>query len=127
VTQALYEKLVPYITALPAVDSPINIFTATPSVLTTLSPTLNLSSAIALQQAVSGVATNDKARIEKLSILQNRSVKSDAYTLISDYFLVETSVSVESQRLVIYTLLERKITNPQKINIKIIWQSKGIA
>lgn len=128
-TPKLYEQLLPYLVALPVTDSRINIFTALPPVLTTLSEQVTLDKALIIAKAVAMIQTSDASRIQKLPILDNAGVKSDQFAVTSDYFLVETRVSMESQQLVIYTLMERKADSkdPKKSNINIVWQSKGIA
>lgn len=123
-TDALYNRLAPYLVALPQ-DVPINILTATPPVLMTLTPKLTLSTAIQWQQVLRSIQTSEKKRVESLEILKNHQLANN-YTITSDYFLVETSVSIESQQLLIYTLMERKESDDKKISIRIIWQSKGI-
>lgn len=127
-TDKLYTALSPYLIALPPNDTRINIFTASPHVLVTLGAEVTLDKAMTISKAVAAIQTNDPKRVQELPILKNLAgLSENAFTVVSDYFLVETSVSVESQQLVIYTLLERKKVNDNKVNVNVIWQSKGIA
>lgn len=126
-TAEIYTKLAPYLVALPINGAAINLYTASPPVLTTLNKELTLDKAAALSKAVASINTSDPARLEKIPLLANLNVKSAQFTIVSEYFLVETMVSVESQQLVIYTLMERKPVDANKVDIKIIWQSKGVA
>jgi general secretion pathway protein K len=126
-TAELYEKLSPYLVALPTSESRINILTALPPVLTTLNEKVTLDKAVAIAKAVATMQISDPARLQKLPLIENLGVISEQFVVVSDYFLIETSVSVESQQLVIYTLIERKSEDPKKISLTIIWQSKGIA
>ena len=53
-------------------------------------------------------------------------ISADKIVITSEFFLVETHVSIEKQHLVLYTMLERS-TNEGKITVDIIWQSKGLS
>lgn len=127
-TPEIYKKLGPYITALPKYPTEINVQTASVPVLQTVSEKINKSLAeeIVLLR-LKKPFTNTRSFFERSEIskagLNANSVK---VTTQSDYFLVETKVSIENQEVVFYTLLER--TSRQKDNeaqVNIIWQSKG--
>lgn len=127
VSQPIFMALEPYIAALP-VSAGMNVQTASAPVLMTISPAMTLDAAKAI---VSVRAQKPFVTIEafkKLDIVANhlgKESKSSNLTTISNYFLVETHVSVENQEIVLYTLLERA-TNGNKAVVTISWQSKGV-
>lgn len=124
VTDTLYATLAPNLVALPQ-EASINILTAMPPVLMTLKPNLTLNMALSLQQALRPIQTSDPKRIENLEVIKNQQIGTN-YAVISDYFLITTRVSIESQQLLIYTVMERKKSSDKKVSTRVIWQSKGM-
>ncbi|MBA3661615.1 MAG: type II secretion system minor pseudopilin GspK [Gammaproteobacteria bacterium] len=123
-TKPMYERLKPFLIALPE-STKINVRTASPQVLLTLSPTLTLAGAQIIERVrkQNPLATlNDILTAEPLRKFQ---LQADKTTLDSEYFLVETEVRIEKQRIVLYTLLNRK-ANENSVDTIVIWQSKGM-
>ncbi|OGT45516.1 MAG: hypothetical protein A3E83_05580 [Gammaproteobacteria bacterium RIFCSPHIGHO2_12_FULL_41_20] len=122
VTPALYNALLPYVTALPE-KTAINVQSALPQVLMSLSPTLNLS---VVQQIVSHRQVTPFTTLEKftgLEVVKNHAIAADKVTVNSTYFLVVTTVMVESETYRLYTLLSRLVQN-ERLQVKMLWQSK---
>lgn len=122
VTPAIYAALEPYITALPQPTN-INVSTAPAPVLATLAPNVTLEAARAIEKAQASFGSNDA--FLNFPIVKNYQIQSDKITVISNYFLLQTEVVIENQHIVLYTLLER-VTNGNKANVNILWQSKGV-
>lgn len=123
VTPKLYTKLSPFITALPEATN-ININSAPPQVLMSLSPTLSTEAALAI---VSHRKQHPFATLEnflQFDIVKNNHVNDKKISVISSYFLVKTNVKVENQEIILYTLLHRMLNNAQPMEA-MIWQSKG--
>jgi hypothetical protein len=58
-------------------------------------------------------------------MVKNHRIPPGKIIAISSYFLVETTVSIEKQQVVLYTLLERN-GNDNKSEVNIVWQSKSV-
>lgn len=126
ITPDLFNRLKLYVTALPA-HTGINIREAQIPVLLTLSPTMSLTIAKALAQLRD---QNMAQMVNPQAFLNSEAVRSlqivpDKVIPVSNYFLVETEVTIENQHVLLYTLLER-VTKDNKAMINILWQSKGI-
>ena len=124
VTPKLYRNLQPFITALPT-ETEINVQTAPVEVLASLSPTMTLAAAQTIVEARKRKPFLTLQQFLNLDVVKNHPIKEGLITVTSHYFLVETTVTIENQRLVIYTLLERS-TNDNKAIVNVVWQSKGI-
>ncbi|EKD71203.1 MAG: type II secretory pathway protein LspK [uncultured bacterium] len=122
-TPALYQALEPFVAALPP-PTLINLQTASAEVLMTLSPDMTLDTAKAIQQLQKTALITSTEAFYNLDIVKNNHLPSNKLTAISNYFLVQTEVTIENQRLLIYTLLERK-TNGNQATVSILSQSKG--
>lgn len=123
VTSALYQALEPYVTALPIATSLVNVQTAKAPVFAALSPTMTLETGLALEKAMTKTIITSTQGFLNLDLVKNHHIPADKITVVSHYFLVETVVAVEGQRIVLYTLLER----PENSNsINVIWQSKSV-
>ena len=122
-TPARFNALRPYITALPE-TTPINIQTAPADVLMTLNPAMPLEAARELEVLRSKAPFVKVDQFMQTKIIKQYPVKAEKITTTSKYFLVETTVSIEHQRLLLYTLLLRK-QNEGKATMRILWQSKG--
>lgn len=122
-TATLANNLRPYVSALPAIAL-INVQTAPAMVLAVLSPTMTLEAGRAIEVIRKTKPFNTLQAFLDLDVAKNHHVEKNAITVQSNYFLVETIVTIEKQRLVIYTLLERTGSNG-KAAINILWQGKG--
>lgn len=120
----IYVALQPYITALPTATQ-INVQTASAPVLATLSPTMHIDAGRSIEQIrAQNIPPTTQAFLD-LDVVKNNQVQGDKITVTSNYFLVETDVTIEKQHVVLYTLLERA-TKDKKAKINILWQSKGV-
>lgn len=124
-TSELFNALQPYITALP-VATKINVQTASAVVLATLSPGMNLDTGRAIEKArLQTKLTSTQVFLNLDNVKNHNPPPESKITVVSDYFLVETTATIEKQQVVLYTLLERS-GNETKNAAKIIWQSKGL-
>lgn len=124
VSQELFEALQPYLIALP-MATPINVQTARAPVLATLSPSLTMETGLAIESIRKNAPFDTPVQFLNLDIVKNHKISDEKkITVNSMYFLVETTVSIENQQTLLYTLLERK-AEQGKVTVKIIWQSKG--
>ncbi|RDI38061.1 type II secretion system minor pseudopilin GspK [Aquicella lusitana] len=123
VTPALFNALQPYITALP-VATLVNIQTAPAPVLMTLSPTLTLDTARAIEQVRARTPIVTAQQFIELDIVKNHHIAADKITVKSGYFLIETTVAIEKQQALLYTLVERTAKD-NKAKMTLLWQSKG--
>lgn len=125
-TPKLYMLLEPHITAL-ASDKYVNAQTATAPVLASLSPAMTLQAAnelIKIRQEKPFLSGED---LKNSDIVINHALfKDQEVKAVSDYFLVVTKVSIESQHIVLYTLIERIGATDAKPEVNIISQSKGV-
>lgn len=124
ITPALYQKLAPYIIALPTV-TPVNIRTAMAPVLAALSTTMTLDTGAELEKIRTQTVIPTIDAFLKLDIVKNHAMPPEKVTVQSQYFLVESEVTIENQRVVLYTLLDRSGGNGKK-GISIVWQSKNV-
>ena len=122
-TASLYNALSPHIAALPMVTK-ININNATIPVLMCLSQTLSLSSAKKIVDARSEKPFTDIQLFLSNDEIKKSSIPQEKITVLSNYFLVKTSVNLDEQRLRLYTLLQRVIDQGKPHEI-VLWQSKG--
>lgn len=123
VSAGLYNALRPYVTALPS-DVAINVQTAGAAVLLTLNQAMTWDTAKALEQTCRANPPLSVEAFQNLSIVKNHGVTADQVTVVSNYFLVRTEVTIENQHVVLYTLLERRLKG-DKVSVIVIWQSEG--
>jgi general secretion pathway protein K len=123
-TPALYTALAPYIAALPTV-APVNVQTASAPVLASLSESMTLETGKAIEQIRQQQNFPTIEAFLNLDIMKNHKISADKITILSQYFLVETTVKIEKQKVVLYTLLER-IGKDGKSTVNVVWQSKGV-
>jgi general secretion pathway protein K len=119
----LYILLRPYVIALPVVTQ-VNVQTAAAPVLTSLNPTMTLETAQAIERMRVQTPIVSAESFQSLDLIKNHPVPAEKITTTSSYFLVETTVAIEKQKLVLYTLLERAAKG-SKPDITILWQSKS--
>lgn len=122
-TPRLYAKLSPFVTALPE-QTKLNINTAPPQVLMSLSPSLSLDAANAIVNHRKQHPFTTVESFLQFDIVKNNRLDDKKINIISAYFLVKTSVKIAHQEKILYTLLHRMLNKAQPIEI-IIWQSKG--
>ena len=123
-TPALYRALQPVVTALPA-GVAMNVQTASIKVLASLSPTMTMDAARIIADTRKQKPFLTLQQFLSMDVVKNHpGFKESLITVTSQYFLVETIVTIEKQRLVIYTLLER-IPKERTAAVTIHWQSKG--
>src|SRR6185437_2996706 len=101
----------------------ININNATAPVLMCLSKTLTLASANAIIAKRNQTPFTSVQSFLALDILKNNPITENQITTISSYFLVKTSVKVEEQEILLYTLLQRIEKNSHPYEV-MLWQSK---
>lgn len=123
VTPEIYAALSHYITALPDATM-VNVNNTSPPVLASISPTMSLETAKTLVARCRANPFADIQQFQNLDIVKNNPVPANRITLLSNYFLVRTNVTVTQQTYTLYTLLQRSGTTTQP-NEVIIWQSKG--
>jgi general secretion pathway protein K len=122
-TPKLYDKLAPYIIALPNATQ-ININNAGIPVLMCLSMTLSQQSAKSLSTAIQANPFADIQTFMNNDIVKNNPFESSKITTTSNYFLLQTNVKVGDQTLTLYTMLNR-VTQGTQAKTVVLWQSKG--
>lgn len=122
-TPALYHQLLPYIIALPII-TPVNVNNASIPVLISLSPNLTAESAAAIYRFVNDKPVTKMQDFTNFDVVKNNPLPDKEITLISNYFLVKTNVTVDQQEIEIDTLLAKKTKDNRSI-ITVLWQTKG--
>ncbi|MCD6039371.1 MAG: hypothetical protein K0S27_771 [Gammaproteobacteria bacterium] len=123
VSMELYSALSPYITVLPE-STPININNASLPVLMSTNPTLTINAAKAIVLQAKKTPFPSIQSLQQFDIAKNNPFPENKITAISSYFLVKSSVKINKQRTVLYTLLKRAVKEQKPTEI-ILWQSKG--
>lgn len=123
ITPELFERLAPYITALPE-PTKISVNNAPAPVLMSLSNTLTLPTAQAIASYCQQSPFVSDQRFLQFEIVKNNFIQDNRITTLSNYFLVKTHVSVGQQETVLYTLLMRTTKDTQAITT-VVWQTKG--
>lgn len=123
ITTELYTALLPYISALPEITK-ININNAPAPVLMSLSSTMSLESAHAIEVYRKQTPYPTIEVFLQFDVVKNNPIPESKISVNSSYFLVKTSVKVEKQETILYTVLHRILKNSQPIEV-VLWQSKG--
>lgn len=123
-TPDLFKALQPYVTALPTTTL-INVQNAPAPVIAALSPGMTLETGKAVEKIRSQLNLPTTQAFLNLDLVKNHNVPADKITVESNYFLAETTVAIEKQQVVLYTLLERT-GNESKNAVSVIWQSKSV-
>lgn len=123
VTADIYNKISPFITALPQ-PTPISVNNAPPEILMSLSNTMTADAAKALAATCQRSPYPTTQAFLDSDFVKNNPIDSKKITVTSSYFLVQTNVTLGQQTLILYTLLERTGQGAQ-INTHVLWQSKG--
>lgn len=122
-TPELFNALLPYITALPP-PTTVNINNAAAPVLMSLSQTMSpdAAKAIITYRQTSPFATMQS--FLNFDIVKNNPIEENKITVTSEYFLVETHVTIGQQQTTIYTALQRA-TKEKEPKVIVLWQSMG--
>jgi general secretion pathway protein K len=123
ITPTLYTKLMPYVIALPS-TTPININNAPAAVLMSLSQSLTYPAAQKVLQTRKQTPFTDTNTFTNLDSMKSSHLDSGKVTILSNYFLLETKVSIGQQQTILYTLLSRTAQGP-KSTTAVLWQLKG--
>jgi len=123
VTAEVYAALSPFVTALPEATS-VNINNAAAPVLMSLSPTLTFPAAQTVYNKAKTAPFPTTISFQQFDVIKNNPVPENKITISSTYFLVKTSVKVNQQEIILYTLLKRT-PNKEKPTEDVVWQSKG--
>lgn len=126
-TPSLFNNLKNYVVALPELTLvKVNVQTASAPVLMTLSPSFTLEAAQAIVELRKQTPFTTTKQFLNLGMVKNQPITEDKIVVTSQYFLVETTVSIEKQHILLYTLLARRTNNSGgKADVAILWQSKG--
>ena len=128
VTAKLYNQLIPYLTALPDSNTPINVNTAPAPVLMSLMPRLTATAAKTILLYRKQNPFIEPQQFLALEVIKNNLVAENKIdnkiTVISGYFLTQTTVSIGKQQITLYTLLQR-ITKNSQPKVIVLWQTKG--
>lgn len=122
VTPEIYQALEKYIIALPEITL-VNVQTAPAPVIAALSPTMNLETGRAIEKIRAQMPFVSTEVFSALDLIKNHPIESGKILVLSQFFLVETSVEIEGQHIMLYTLMERTGSD-DKISIRVVWQSK---
>jgi general secretion pathway protein K len=122
-TAAIYSQLEPYLIALPVV-TPVNINTASPILLMSLSKTMSFEAAksLATYRIKTPFITTDQ--FVNFDIVKNNPIEKSKITVESQYFLIKTEVAIGDQHLILFTLVQRLLKDNKPITIP-FWQTKG--
>lgn len=123
ITPVIYQSLLPYVIALPE-PTLINVETAKAPLLLTLNETLTLEKANEIIKWRKDHPILTPQTLLKAPPAEGGNWFIQGMTTVSGYFLLETTLSIENQVLVLYTLLHR-VANQNKTAIDILWQRKG--
>lgn len=122
-TPELYAALSHFITALPETTL-ININNTSPEVMASMSPSMSLETAKTLVARCRANPFASLQQFQNVDLVKSNPFTAGTITVLSNYFLVRTSVKVKQQTYTQYTLLKRGGTTRQPSET-IIWQSKG--
>lgn len=122
VTPTIYQTLLPFVSALP-VGSKVNVNNASWEILYSLSPNMTAAAAKTVNAYCKLKPFPTVEAFRNFDIIKNVSFPENI-DVNSSYFLLKTSVKVNDQQILLYTLLART-PQDKNVNVKIIWQSKG--
>lgn len=123
ITADLYEKLAPFIIALPN-TTPISVNNADAPVLMSLSMTLTPDAAKAVVAACRQAPFATAQNFLNFDVIKNNPIDATKITVSSNYFLLLTNVTLGQQNLSLYTLLER-VAQGNQTKTFVLWQSIG--
>lgn len=128
-TAGLYSRLLPFVTALPEKTS-LNLNTASVPVLMALDPAITAAMAGHIVQARKEIPLTDNRSLQRFPFLKNSALLqgqgegTPGIIFVSQYFLLETDVTLGDHTETFYTMLYRT-TKDGKIVTGILWQSTG--
>lgn len=124
VSQSIYSSLSPVMIALPEITK-ININTASPLLLT------SLGKGLSIEEANSIVAKrNEKGGFNNVSdffaipAVQNQQLSASEVSLESNYFLLKTTVQLNTQTLTFFSLFKIKKLSPSTNSVDLLWQTR---
>lgn len=117
VSNALYQALLPYITALPG-TMPININTASNKVLKSLGAGLSSEQADTLIQLRGKKGISNASKLGPL--LTKLNIPGEQITIASEYFLCVATTSMDDFHLTVYTLIRRHKGQKNKVLVSIV-------
>jgi general secretion pathway protein K len=123
-TPALFNALQSYLAALPE-QTAVSVQTASAYVLAALNPTMTLEAGKTLEKIILQSKPPTIEAFLNIDFVKNHNLPKDKVSMESNYFLVETVVTIEKQQIVIYTLIERG-GNQSKPSVNVLWQSKSV-
>ncbi len=123
VTPALYQAMLPSITALPEAVA-ININTASKSILMALGNGLNESQVNELLEARGQKGINNMTKITPL--LKTLTIPLEQITLESSYFLSMATATLDDSRLTVYTVIKRVKNNKNEVLLSIVRESLNV-
>jgi type II secretory pathway component PulK len=127
VTQALFQKIKHYLTALPSKMHKININGINkndPVVLLTLSGSMTLADTHALMLCRTGFIKEREAVSFLHCIWQKKiPISIDNIAYYSQYFLAVGTVRIASQQHTLYSFLEKSSMQKNGSNVRLLWQS----
>src|SRR5262249_14490959 len=100
-TPALFKNLQEFVTALPA-STLVNVQTAPAAVIAALSPSMTLETGKAIEKIRIDTQLPSTEAFLNLDLIKNHKVPAEKITVESNYFLVETTVAIENQQVVLY-------------------------
>lgn len=122
VTPELYAAMRPYLAALPTVTL-INPQSAPVPVLMMLSKGMNVETATAIRELLNKNPPTTLEAFNAMDIIKNHPITEGRMTYVSEYFLVETEVTIERQHILLYTLLQRN--NGNNAQVWVLSQNRG--
>jgi general secretion pathway protein K len=104
-----YRKIAPYVTALPTVNAPINICTASSVVLESLADNLNgeIGSPDTLANSRKTGCFPDKTTFGNILGQKNLALLQGRFDTKTSFFLLTTRISLGTSQFTLYSLLER--------------------
>ncbi|PHQ81607.1 MAG: hypothetical protein COB66_01745 [Coxiella sp. (in: Bacteria)] len=129
-TPTIFNAIKPYLTAIPAAEgqtTPININTASPGVLLTLSSAMDITKAQALYACRQGhgvflsVADYNKTCVQPLGISSLKDI-----TTHSNYFIVDSTATTRHQQVTLKSMLSTVQNSKTKATESyVVWQMSG--
>lgn len=124
IDQKIFAQLRPYVCALPNIKTKVNIQTAAMPVLMSISSQMTVEGAREIMDYRKASPITSFTQFAQSKVAKKYAITAENAAVASDYFLVETKVTIEKQHIVLYTLLERLANETQPV-ITTLWQSKG--
>ncbi len=121
----LYNKLYPYLTALPQGKTPINVNSAQFPVIMSLGDKMTEDLAHGIIADRNDQNTFQSIReFLKVPSVQAAVINENAVTIASEYYIVSTTVNLGKQRYTMYSLLQIS-KSKGKMLANILWRSRG--